>query len=181
MAVVVDLLIVALILGMTWALMSEGLWGAALMFFNILFATLVAFNFYETLAQLIVDNAGDWASGFADTFCLAVLFLVTVVILRLTTETLGPAMVRFPTPVYHLGRIGFGLAAAALTTAFLLVLFETAPVQKRLFGTIGFDTKPPFGLGLDRRLLAFVQYTTGYPFARYGSEQLDPHREFGDA
>jgi hypothetical protein len=110
-----------------------------------------------------------------------VLFLVTVVILRLATATLGPAMVRFPTPVYHLGRVAFGLAGAVLTTAFLLVLFETAPVQKRLFGAISFDTKPPFGLGLDRHLLAFVQYTTGYPFARYGSEQPDPYGEFSDA
>src|SRR3954465_11938613 len=98
MAVVVDLLIVAVILGMTWALMSEGLWGAALMFFNILFSALIAFNFYETLAQLIVDNAGEWATGFADTFCLSVLFLVTLILLRLTTATLGPAMVRFPSP-----------------------------------------------------------------------------------
>jgi hypothetical protein len=181
MAVAVDLLIVVLILGMTWALMSEGLWGAALMFFNILFATLVAFNFYEMLAQLIVNNAGAWATGFADTFCLAVLFLVTVVILRVATETLAPAMVRFPTPVYHLGRVAFGLAGATLTTAFLLVLFETAPVQKKLFGAINVDTKPPFGVGLDRHLLAFVQYSTGYPFARYGSERIDPYGEFGDA
>jgi hypothetical protein len=181
MAVAVDLLIVGLILGMTWALMSEGLWGAALMFFNVLFATLVAFNFYEPLARLIVENAGAWATGFADTFCLTVLFLVTLVLLRITTETLGPAMVRFPAPVYHIGRIAFGLAAAVLTTAFLLVAFETAPVQKRVFGVIGYNTKPPFGYGLDRGLLAFVQYTSGYPFARYGNDQIDPHEEFGDA
>ena len=131
MEIAINLALVGLILGMTWALMSEGLWGAALMFFNVLFATLVAFNFYEPLAQLIVENAGDWATGFADTFCLTVLFLITLVILRITTESIGPAMVRFPTPVFHIGRIAFGLAGAVLTTAFLLVAFETAPVEKK--------------------------------------------------
>ena len=41
---------------MTYALTSEGLWGAALMFFNVLFAGLIAFNFYEPLAELLVAN-----------------------------------------------------------------------------------------------------------------------------
>jgi hypothetical protein len=180
MAVVIDLAILALIAGMTWALMSEGLWGAALMFFNVLLATLVAFNFYEPLAKLIVDNA-DFATGFADTFCLTVLFLVTVVLLRLATDSLGPKMVRFPAPVFHIGRIAFGLAGAALTVAFLLVAFATAPVQKKLFGAIHYDTRPPFGLGLDHKLLAFVQYASGYPFARYGNDRVDPYGEFADA
>ena len=56
MTAVVDLVVLGLIAGMTYALMSEGLWGAALMFFNVLFAALISFNFYEPLAQLIVDN-----------------------------------------------------------------------------------------------------------------------------
>ena len=34
MSTVIDLIILALVAGMTYALMSEGLWGAALMFFN---------------------------------------------------------------------------------------------------------------------------------------------------
>ena len=41
---------------MTYALTSEGLWGAALMFFNVLFAGIIAFNFYEPLAALLVEQ-----------------------------------------------------------------------------------------------------------------------------
>ena len=62
---------------MTYALMSEGLWGAALMFFNVLFAGLIAFNFYEPLAQLIADNV-PLLSGFADTVCMMLLFIVSL-------------------------------------------------------------------------------------------------------
>ena len=59
-----------LILGLTYALTSEGLWGAALMFFNVLFAGMIAFNFYEPLAKLLARHVPASARGFADTLCL---------------------------------------------------------------------------------------------------------------
>src|SRR5437764_6425268 len=123
MPTVVDLLICVIILGMTYALASEGLWGAALMFFNVLFAGIIAFNFYEPLAALLAANV-SFISGFADTLCLMAIFIVALVILRLTTETIAPSMVRFPPPVYHLGRWFFGLAGSAVTMAILLLAFH---------------------------------------------------------
>src|SRR5205823_7147768 len=108
-----DLIVAALIVGMTYALMSEGLWGAALMFFNVLFAGIIAFNFYEPLAALLATNV-SFLSGFADTLCLMALFVVSIVLLRLTTESIAPAMVRFPTPIYHAGRIFFALAGSVV-------------------------------------------------------------------
>ena len=48
--VIIDIVTLVLILGMTYALASEGLWGAALQFFNALFAGIIAFNFYEPMA-----------------------------------------------------------------------------------------------------------------------------------
>src|SRR3954467_15555099 len=129
MGAIVNLVIVGLILGLWYALISEGLWGAALMFFNVLFAGIIAFNFYQPLAALIDKTGVNW--GMSDTICLIVLFGVAVLILRLTTETLAPAMVRFPTPVYHIGRLLFGLAASVVTIAVLTTAFECAPVHKK--------------------------------------------------
>ena len=111
MEIVINLIVAVVIVGVTYALASEGLWGAALMFFNVLFGALIAFNFYEPLAKLLADNV-PLLSGFADTACLYAIFLVTTFLLRLTTETLGPAMVRFPPPLYHLGRWVFASGAA---------------------------------------------------------------------
>ncbi len=54
---IINLIIVGLILGLTYALTSEGLWGAALMFFNVLFGAMIAFNFYEPLAALLIGRA----------------------------------------------------------------------------------------------------------------------------
>lgn len=178
---VIDVGVCALILLMTYALMSEGLWGAALMFFNVLFASLIAFNFYEPLAGLVA-GFGDWATGYADTFCLLVLFIVVLVILRITTESIAPAMVRFPTPLYHLGRVVFGFAGSVLTISFLLLTFHTSPVHKKIFGVIDYKYGPPFKQALDLNWLAFFQHTSGVVFAlREPETNQDPYNEYSDA
>jgi hypothetical protein len=177
MVVLFDLLLIAIILGLTYALTSEGLWGAALMFFNVVFAGMIAFNFYEPLAALIDKTGIGW--GFSDTLCLLVLFCVSVVALRLTTETLGPAMVRFPTPIYHAGRLIFGLAGATVTVAILLLAFECAPVHKKLFTAYEYDAHPPFGIGLDHQWLGFFQHETGDVFTQYNAGSPDPFHRYG--
>ncbi|HWT81300.1 MAG TPA: hypothetical protein VN648_21110 [Candidatus Methylomirabilis sp.] len=175
--VVTDLVMAFLILLMTYALSSEGLWGAALMFFNVVFGGLIAFNFYEPLARLIDSTGIGW--GFSDTLSLLSIFCVSVMLLRMTTETLAPAMVRFPVPVYHAGRVFFALATSLVTMAILVLAFHTAPVHKKIFGAIDYKYKPPFGIGLDHQWLGFFQYTTGMIFARYGSGTRDPYSEYG--
>ncbi len=180
---IVDMGVVVLILLMTYALTSEGLWGAALVFFNILFAGLITFNFYEPLAALLASNVSQ-ISGYADTLCLMVLFIVSLTILKITTEQIAPSMVRFPTPVYHIGRLFFGLAGASLAMAILLLAFHTSPIHKKMFyGAYNYDHKPPFGFGLDWKWLSFFQYTTGQVFAQYDPEDgyNDPNGEYGDA
>jgi hypothetical protein len=177
MEVIFNLVLVGLVLGLTYALTSEGLWGAALMFFNILFAGMIAFNFYEPLAVLLDRTGIGW--GFSDTLCFLVLFGVALVGFRLTTETLAPAMVRFPTPIYHAGRLIFGLGGALLTVAILLIGYECAPVHKKLFRAYTYESKPPFGLGLDHQWLGFFQHETGGAFVRYNAGAPDPFRTYG--
>jgi len=175
--IVIDLVMAFLILLLTYALSSEGLWGAALMFFNVVFGGLIAFNFYEPLAKLIDSTGIGW--GFSDTLSLLSIFCVSVMLLRMTTETLAPAMVRFPVPIYHAGRVFFALATSLVTMSILVLAFHTAPVHKKIFGAIDYKYKPPFGMGLDHQWLGFFQYTTGMIFARYGSGTRDPYGEYG--
>jgi uncharacterized membrane protein required for colicin V production len=177
METIINLIIVALTLLLAYALTSEGLWGSALMFFNVLFGAMIAFNFYEPLAVLLDRTGINW--GFSDTLCMLGLFCVSVLLLRMTTETIAPAMVRFPTPVYHAGRLIFGLAGAAVTMAIIILAFHAAPVNKKIFSVVKYDTKPPFGLGLDHQWLGFFQYQTGAVFARFGAGRPDPYRQYG--
>ena len=175
--IVIDLVMAFLFLLLTYALSSEGLWGAALMFFNVVFGGLIAFNFYEPLAKLIDSTGIGW--GFSDTLSLLSIFCVSVMLLRMTTETLAPAMVRFPVPIYQAGRLFFALATSLVTMAILVLAFHTAPVHKKIFGAIDYKYKPPFGMGLDHQWLGFFQFTTGGIFARYGSGTRDPYGEYG--
>ncbi len=174
---IVDLVTIVLILGMTWALTSEGLWGAALMFFNALFAAMITLNCYEPLAQLIGTNA-EFLSGYADALCILVIFTVSLLLLRLTTENFAPAMVRFPMPLYHLGRFIFGLLGSAITMGMIMIALDASPVNKKILGAMDYKYKPFYGLRLDKELLAYFQHSTGYIFTRVG--QADPYKEFGN-
>jgi hypothetical protein len=175
--VVIDLVIGFLILLMTYAVSSEGLWGAALMFFNVVFGGLIAFNFYEPMARLIDSTGIGW--GFSDTLSMLSIFCLSVLLLRMATETLGPAMVRFPVPIYHAGRLLFALGTTLVTMAILILAFHTAPVHKQILGAIDYKYKPPFGMGLDHHWLGFFQHTSGGIFARYGVGKRDPFGEYG--
>ncbi len=177
MEIAVDLGLAVILFGLTYTLATEGLWGSALMFFNILFASFVAFNFYEPVAALMTEKAGDWSKPWADLFCLALLFMVPLVILRLATDNLAPTMIRFPNFLIHLGRFSFAFGGAAIATTVMLMLFYSAPVHKRAFTVVGYDTKPPFGMGLDHRFLAFFQYVTGTSMSTYNESYSDPYSD----
>jgi hypothetical protein len=163
MGIAVQAGLVALILGVTYAVISEGLWGAALVFFNVLFSSLIALNFYEPLAQLIVNNASALAP-LADLIALGGIWVVSLFLLKLATDNLAPTQVRFPPLVYQIARLVFGLGAGLLTTAMVMLLLQVAPVHKKLFNAVDPESNPPFGMGLDRKLLGFFQYTTRYTF-----------------
>lgn len=181
--VIVDIGVVVLILAMTYALASEGLWGAALMFFNALFAGIIAFNFYEPLAALLATNLNAIAS-YADALCVLLLYAIALLILRLSTDSLGPMMVRFPTPAYHAGRWLFGLGGAAITMAIILLAYHLSPIHKAMFyGAYPYDHRPPFGMGIDWQWLGFFQYTTGQTFANANpnDQYVDPTGEYGSA
>src|SRR5262245_36969294 len=142
MEFLVSFLVAFLVLGLTYAIASEGLWGASLMFFDVLFGGLIAFNFYEPLAKLLADNV-SFISHLADLICLLARCSLPTFALRRSARPLGPAMVRFPAPVYHAGRWAFAFGCAAITLAICLLGFETAPVHKKIFGVMDYKTLVP--------------------------------------
>ncbi len=172
-----DLVALVLIAGMTWALTSEGLWGAALMFFNSLFAAMITMNFYEIPARLIAEKV-DFLSGYGDALCILLIFTVTLLILRLITENFAPAMVRFPMPLYHAGRFIFGVLGAAVTMGMIMIALDASPVHKKILGAMDYKYEPFFKIRLDKEILAFFQHETGRVFTARGP--ADPYHEFGN-
>ncbi len=178
MAAAIEALILLLVLGIAYAIFAEGLWGATLMFFNVLFSSLLAFNCYEPLAGMIASSVPDVA-GFADTFCLMLIFLISLIVFRVTTGSLAPKLIRVPPILKILGGLTFGLLTGVLTIGFILVAFDTAPVHRQVFSALGYERKPPFGLGFDRQFLGLFQVSSGVAFARHGYEP-DPSGTYGD-
>ena len=138
------------------------------MFFNVVFAAMIAFNFYEPLAKLIDSTGIDW--GFSDTLCmLGLLLRLASLLLRMTTETIAPAMVRFPHAGLSCRPVRLRAGGALVTIAIVILAFHAAPVHKKIFNAIDYDSKPPFDMGLDHQWLGFFQYETGAVFTTLGS------------
>ena len=169
----VDAVLALLTLGMTYALYSEGLWGATLMTFNVLFSALIALNFYEPVAKLLASSV-EAVGDMADLICLGGFFVISLIGLRSLTGVIAPKAVRLPALVEQIGRIVVGFAGSALTIGFLLVMLQVAPVDRKILGTIDYKHKPPFGWGFDHKLLGFFQYVTGKTFPSYSSARDDP-------
>jgi hypothetical protein len=66
-----------------------------------------------------------------------------------------------------------------VTFAILLLAFECAPVHKKLFKAYTYDSRPPFGMGLDHQWLGFFQHETGNVFIQYNAGNPDPFHHFG--
>jgi uncharacterized membrane protein YgcG len=110
--------------------------------------------------------------------CLMLLFLISLVILRVITEQAAPTMVRFPLPLYHVGRILFAFLGAVTVTAFLLLCFHVAPVNKHIFGKMTYDSQNPWGQAIDHKFLAFVQYSSGHIFSSHEEGRNPSDDEF---
>ncbi len=81
-------------------------------------------------------------------------------------------------PLYHAGRLAFGLGGAAVTVAILILAFHCAPVHKKIFKAFDYKSKPPFGMGLDHQWLGFFQHETGGVFTQYNAGSPDPFHTY---
>ena len=171
---VFDVTLLLMILGITYAVGSEGLYGASIMFINVLFAGLIAFSLFEPCALWVSNNLGFMAT-MADFVCLILLFGVAFTLLRLATDALGPWYVRFNGAVDQIGRFLFGLATAWYITGMFVCMVETAPVHKKFLG-YQWQTHALWQMGIDRFWLGYVQASTEKYFD--WGKPFDPRSDF---
>jgi hypothetical protein len=176
--VAVTILIMLVVAGM---LAIEGLFGACAMCFNILFAGLVAFNFFEPIASALEPHlAGTKALGYEDSLCLIFLFWGTLGLLRVATNFIASTEVAFHPIVQRVGGAAFGLIAGYLVSGFLVAAFQTLPLEEKFLGyeprveeTRGFRRYFP----ADRVWLAMMHRAGSGAFERT-SETFDPDGTF---
>lgn len=121
-------LTVVIMLVVAYAYWREGLLTACTMFVNVILAGLVAFNFWEPLADLLDPMVANTAlQGYEDAICLILLFCLTLGLLRLVTNNIANTDLEFPPALLRGGGVFFGLATGYLTSGFLICVFQTLP------------------------------------------------------
>src|SRR6202040_4123473 len=91
-------------------------------------AGLVAFNFFEPLAELLEGGlASTPLHGYEDAFCLLILFCITLGALRTVTNILANAQISLPQALQRGGGVVFGMLTGYLVMGFLLCAFQTMP------------------------------------------------------
>jgi hypothetical protein len=170
------LVLLALILvGAVACLWNRGIWGASLTLVNIVFAALLAMNFFEPLA----DKLGDKNSNMMDFVCLWGLFAAFYSIFRLATDLVSRVRVRFPYAFDTVGAVVFALWSGWVVFCFTLASLHVSPLARSPFFESFMETPEHtmVGIGPDRLWLAFTRQASLGAFS--GSDEgFDPHGEF---
>jgi hypothetical protein len=154
-----------------YAYLREGLFTALTMFCNVFLAGVVAFNFWEPLADSLEPLLrSSFLNGFEDFLCLIVPFCVTLGALRLIVNSLCNSRVQFSGPVQSAGGIAFGVLTGYLVSGFFLCSLQTLPWHERF---MDFDPEYKTGpehalrhiLPPDRVWLFLMHRSSAYTFA----------------
>jgi uncharacterized membrane protein required for colicin V production len=171
---VATLLIMAVVVYVYW---REGLLTAVTMFVNVLLAGLVAFNFYEPLADLLDPLfAGSILAGYEDGICLVGLFALAFGLLRLLTNSMASTELEYPGWLLRGGGVLFGLLTGYLASGFLVCVLQTLPWQENFLGfNPKYDPDQPLAgarqvLPPDRVWLALMRVGGAYGFSNTEDE-----------
>jgi hypothetical protein len=163
---------------------NEGLWGAGVMFINVLLSAMIATSFYEPLIRRLYAMSSWFRSStyLMDFVSIWVIFCVSLVVLRLLTDTLSRYRVRFKKPVDIGGGLFFAAWIGLLMMQFTLFTMHTSPLARNFFGG-DFQPDPDskmflFELAPDRDWMAFMHSMSGENGSLAGSNQFDPNGEF---
>ena len=160
----IDIVLIAILAGVTYFVAQEGPWGAAFALFSVIIAGLVSMNFYEPLA-----NALEGVLGFAwrekvDIIALLGIFSLLVFLLRMATDYLMPTYVEVHGLLWDIGRWALGAATGYAMVAIILTSLHTAPLPREFAGFTP-ERANFLNMAPDRQWLAFVQYLSQKSFA----------------
>ncbi len=164
-----------ILIGTVACLWNRGIWGTALTLINVVFAALLAMNFFEPLA----NNLGSPNSNTMDFVCLWALFALFFGLVRLATDLVSRVKVRFPYAIDTAGAVVLALWTGWVLFCFTLTSLHVSPLAQSPF--LGSFMETPnqkmLGVGPDRLWLAFTRQASLGAFSG-GDEGFDPHGEF---
>lgn len=174
---------VAVMLAVGYAFLREGLLTSLTMLVNVFFAGLVAFNFFEPLADALEPMfAGSFLANYEDAVSLFGLFALVLGLLRLLAHNLANTELGLHPLAQQVGSVCVGLLTGYLLAGFLACMAQTLPLDEKF---LGFDyqatpTDPPMRhlLPADRVWLALMSRASGGPLAQGTPSEFDPEGTF---
>lgn len=133
-----------IIIGMMW---TEGLWTNAITFFNVLFAGLVAWNYFEPAANFLEEQEKSF-TYLVDFIAFWGIFAITFNILRAITDLVSKTKARFRKPVEMGGGIVFAILTALLMLTIVTSSLHFAPLGTGAFGGFAKGPKTASFLGM---------------------------------
>lgn len=123
---IMNILVILLVLGLTYAWMVRGVFNALIHFLCAIAAGAIAFGFWEMLSMMLVDLSPErgffsFLEGIARGVSLIVPFVVVFILLRVITDKLVPANIRNSTVIDYAGGGICGLGTGLLTTGILVL------------------------------------------------------------
>jgi uncharacterized membrane protein required for colicin V production len=117
---------------------NEGMWGAGVLFCNVLLAAVLATNLYEPVANLI-DSMMPGLTYFADFVAAWLTFAVCLVLMRLSTDLISRHKVKCKKPVDLAGGIVFAVLLGWVMVQYTAFTMHMAPLSRNY---MGFREKP---------------------------------------
>ncbi len=124
-----------IMLGTAYAQYRNGLFSSFAMLIMVLISGLVAFGFFEPLADLLDPVFQNNAlSGCEDMIVMVLLFAATLFVLRLATTYLNTEMIDEHGHLQHLGAMAVGLLTGYFLAGFLICAMQTLPLDVDFLG-----------------------------------------------
>jgi hypothetical protein len=167
-----------------YVFLHEGVLTAFTMMCNVFLAGLIAFNWFEPMAnELEFWLRGTFLEDYEDAFCLVGLFAAALGLLRWVTNQLADQHVEYHPYVLQGGAVLFGLFTGYLLAGFLICVFQTMPCADTF---AGFDYKADMNsptqkvrrvMPPDRVWLALMHRAGSLPL-RTSGPTFDPDGDF---
>ena len=174
----IDIILLAVLGVVAYMVAEEGIWGAIINFFMVVFAGLLAMDFFEPVAGFIGRQLPAWNNR-ADFIALIGLFAIFVGLGRAASVYLSPAQIEINSSVYQVGRWVFGVATGYVTMAIFLTSLHTANLPRNFWGFEP-ERKNFFGIASpDRQWLAFTQHVSEDVCSRRNPFDVVPYKVEG--
>ena len=154
---VITLIVLIIFAGCFASMFNNGLWSNTLMLVNVLTAGLLAFNYFEPLAEWLEQQQPS-LNYIWDFVSVWMIFIVAMVALRSATDYVSNVKVRFFMPVDRAGSYIMAVWVSWVIVSFTTATLHTAPLARNF---LGFQPAPEdrmlSGFAPDRRWLAWVR------------------------